>query len=205
MQNVCNMIGWNSVHTFDFFNCYRANINGMWNTRKLGGTWYMYKYSVKQHLIVLKLDSVSINKILVTKFVTVKVSQNLNLMQTLSIKWNQQLSRYIVIRNGKIVWKHGPYYWYFRLNLKYLGWPYREFIKTVKKWWLCEELLSETDFEANLTTFCCYSYGANAFEAVQKISTDQKDYRKCSSCVIVCWIARIYQLVNYLLGHLRRS
>ena len=46
----------------------------------------MYKYSVKQHLIVLKLDSVSINKILVTKFVTVKVSQNLNLMQTLSIK-----------------------------------------------------------------------------------------------------------------------
>ena len=152
-------------------------------------TWYMYKYSVKQNLIVLKLASVSTNKILVTKFVTVKVSQNLNLMQTLSIKWNQQLSRYIVIRNGKIVWKHGPCYWYFRLNLKYLGWPYREFIKTVKKWWLCEELLSETNFEANLTTFCCYGYGANAFEAVQKISTDQKDYHKCSSCVIVCWIS----------------
>ena len=27
----------------------------------------------------------------------------------------------IVIRNGKIVWKHGPYCWYFPLNLKYLG------------------------------------------------------------------------------------
>ena len=34
----------------------------------------MCKYRLKQHLIVLKLDSVSINKILVTKYVTVKVS-----------------------------------------------------------------------------------------------------------------------------------
>ena len=42
----------------------------------------MCKYRVKQHLIVLKLDSVSINKVLVTKFVTVKASQNLNLMQS---------------------------------------------------------------------------------------------------------------------------
>ena len=43
----------------------------------------MCKYRVKQHLIVLKLDSVSIDKIIVTKFVTMKVSQNLNLMQRL--------------------------------------------------------------------------------------------------------------------------
>ena len=34
-----------------------------------------------------------------------------------------------VIRNGKIVWKHGPYC-YFRLNLKYLGWPYKEYSKS---------------------------------------------------------------------------
>ena len=46
----------------------------------------MGKYRVKQHLIVIKIDSVSINKILVTKFVTVKVSQNLNVMQRLSIQ-----------------------------------------------------------------------------------------------------------------------
>ena len=52
-------------------------------------TWYMYKYGLKQHLIVLKSDSVLINKILVTKFVIVKVSQNLNLMQSLSTQWNQ--------------------------------------------------------------------------------------------------------------------
>ena len=37
MQNIFNLIGWNSVHIFDIFNCYRANINGMWNARNLGG------------------------------------------------------------------------------------------------------------------------------------------------------------------------
>ena len=30
----------------------------------------------------------------------------------------------------------------------------------------CEELLGENDFEAVLVNFCCYEYGANAFEAV---------------------------------------
>ena len=56
----------------------------------------MCKHKLKQHLIVLKLDYVLINKILVTKFATVKVSQNLNLMQSLSTQWNQQLSRDMV-------------------------------------------------------------------------------------------------------------
>ena len=36
-QNICNLIGWNSVHIFDIFNYYCANINGMWNAEKLGG------------------------------------------------------------------------------------------------------------------------------------------------------------------------
>ena len=75
---------------------------------------------------------------------------------------------------------------YFCLNLKYLGWPYREYIKTAKYVAFCEELLCENDFEAVLATFCCYDYGANASEAVQIIATDQKDYHKCSYCVIVC-------------------
>ena len=34
----------------------------------------------------------------------------------------------------------------------------------------CEELLGENDFEAVLVNFCCYEYGANVSEAVQKIS-----------------------------------
>ena len=97
----------------------------------------------------------------------------------------------IVIRNGKIVWKHGPYRWYFQLNLKYLGWLYRAYIKTAKNGDFSEELLSENDFETVLATFCCYDHGAKASEAVQKIATDQKEYRKCSLCVIICWIAKI--------------
>ena len=57
----------------------------------------------------------------------------------------------------------------------------------------CEKLPNENDFEAVLATFCCYDYGANASEAVRKIATYQKDYHKCSWCVIVCWVAKIYQ------------
>ena len=39
----------------------------------------------------------------------------------------------------------------------------------------CEELLSENDFEVVLATPCCYDYGTNDSEAVQKIARDQKD------------------------------
>ena len=45
-------------------------------------------------------------------------------------------------------------------------------MKTAKNGGFCEELLSESDFKAVLATFCCYTYGANAFEAVQKSITD---------------------------------
>ena len=57
------------------------------------------------------------------------------------------------------------------LILKYLGWPYREYIKTAKNGSFCEELLSKYDFQAVLANFCCYDYDANVSEAVQKIST----------------------------------
>ena len=60
----------------------------------------------------------------------------------------------------------------------------------------CEELLSENNFEAVLANFCCYDYGANSSEVVQKIATNQKDYHKCSSCFIVCLIAKIYQSIT---------
>ena len=59
----------------------------------------------------------------------------------------------------------------FWLELKYLEWLYRKYIKTAKNGSFCEELLSEIDFKAILANFCCYGYGANASEAVQKIST----------------------------------
>ena len=41
----------------------------------------MCRYRVKQNLIVLRLDSISMNKVLVTEFVTVKVLKNLNLIK----------------------------------------------------------------------------------------------------------------------------
>ena len=99
------------------------------------------------------------------------------------MKMKLRLCDYIIIRNGKIFCKRGPYCC---LNLKYLGWPYRAYIKTLQNGDFWEELLSEIDFEAVLVTFCCYDHGAKASEAVQKIATDQKEYRKCSSCVIIC-------------------
>ena len=67
-------------------------------------------------------------------------------------------------------------------------------------------MLSENDFESVSATSCCYDYGANTSEAVQKITTHQKVYHKCSSCVIVCWIAKTYQSITvkkgWLLGHI---
>ena len=67
--------------------------------------------------------------------------------------------------------KDGRICWYFHLKLKYLGLPYREYIKTAKNSSSCEKLLGEKDFETVLVNFCCYGYGGNAFEAVQKSST----------------------------------
>ena len=108
----------------------------------------------------------------------------------------QSMTSTIVIRNGKLVRKHEPYCWYFRLNLKYVEWPYRKYIKTTKNGGFCEELISENDFEAVLATFFCTDNSANASEAAQKIVTDQKDDHMCSSCVIVCWISNIYQSIT---------
>ena len=53
----------------------------------------------------------------------------------------------------------------------YLNCPRRKYIKAAKNSGFCEELLSESDFEAVLVNYCCYEYGANASEAVQKINT----------------------------------
>ena len=80
--------------------------------------------------------------------------------------------------------------------MKYPGWSYRAYIKTAKNGDFCEELLSENDIAAVLVIFCCYDHGAKASEAVQKIARDQKEYCKCSSYVIICWIAQIYLAIN---------
>ena len=72
----------------------------------------------------------------------------------------------------------------FSLKLELSGVAVQRIHENSEKWWLCGELLSENDFEAVLATFCCYDYGPNASDAVQKIATDQKDYHKCSLPII---------------------
>ena len=59
----------------------------------------------------------------------------------------------------------------FLLELDISGVAHGEYIKTVKNGNFCKELHNENDFVAVLANFCCYDYGGNASEAVQKIST----------------------------------
>ena len=55
----------------------------------------MCKYRVKQYVKVLKLHCASIDKILIMKFVTLTVSYNINLMQSFSTQWNEELISYV--------------------------------------------------------------------------------------------------------------
>ena len=63
----------------------------------------------------------------------------------------------------------------FSLELEIFGVAIQRIHQTAKNGTFCEELLSENDFEAVLVNFCCYDYGTNASEAVQKISTRTLD------------------------------
>ena len=54
-----------------------------------------------------------------------------------------------------------------------------------------EDFLCGDNFDVVLAIFLCYGYGENT-EAVGKITTDEKDYHKCSFCSIDC-IAAAYQ------------
>ena len=88
----------------------------------------------------------------------------------------------IVIRSGKIVWNTGRFVDIFVGTLNIRGGRAENISKQQKRWLL----LSQNEFELFLASFCYNDYGGNAPEAVKKIVTDQKDHRKCSSCVIVC-------------------
>ena len=72
MQNICDLIGWSSVHISNIFIfiCCSVNITVVWNSRKLGGIKkylklcsskpYMYRYRINQLLKVLNLYSIFI-------------------------------------------------------------------------------------------------------------------------------------------------
>ena len=55
----------------------------------------MCKHRVDQHLTVLKLYSISIDKILVTELMTLKVLEKLNSIQKMTTQGKQQLNRYM--------------------------------------------------------------------------------------------------------------
>ena len=74
----------------------------------------------------------------------------------------------------------------FSLELEISGVAVQSIHQKAKNGDFCKELLSESGFEVVLLTFCCCDYGAKAFEAAQKIATDQREYCKCSSCVMNC-------------------
>ena len=88
----------------------------------------------------------------------------------------------IVTRNGKVIWKHGPYYWYFCLNLKYLGWPY-----TAKNGDFCEELRSETNFEAVLAFCVVMTMVPRLFWGS---SDDRYKSKRVSQMLLVCYYLR---------------
>ena len=95
------------------------------------------------------------------------------------------MHKIIVIRNGKIVRIHGPYCWYFCLNLKYLVWTCRVcIIKAAKNGDFCKELLSESDFEVVLAIFCCCDH-------IVKASEDRYRSKWVSQILLGC-----YNLLN---------
>ena len=123
----------------------------------------------------------------------------------------KSLTATIVIRNGKICSGNtGSTVNIFAWTWNIWGGRTEHTSKQQKILTFVKKLLIESDFEVVLATFCCCDYGAKASEAVQKITTDQKEYRKCFSCIIICWIAKIYLSINnseegWLQGYLRRS
>ena len=62
----------------------------------------MCRYRINQHLMVLKLDRVSINKSLASESVTLKVSQYLNMMQNMSNGWGKTFGNKSIAKDHQI-------------------------------------------------------------------------------------------------------
>ena len=117
----------------------------------------------------------------------------------------------IVIRNGKIVWKHGLHCWYFHLNLKYLGWPYREYIKTAKN--VC--FLRNHWVKMTLRLFSHFLLSWLWCQNLWGRSEDRYRSKRLSQMLLVCYSLLNNQnisinnsektSVTYLLGHHRCS
>ena len=67
--------------------------------------------------------------------------------------------------------------WIFWFDLQSYRVAVQERDQNSKRWMASVRIFfSKYDFEAVLATFFCYDYKAVAFEAVEKITIDRKDY-----------------------------
>ena len=96
MQSIFYLIGRNSVPISDIFNYHYTKIKGLWNAQKIGKKYETFEFTLKvdQHIIVLDLCSILIKKIIwiLTEFLNLNISQNLNSLQKESTQWNQQFN-----------------------------------------------------------------------------------------------------------------
>ena len=79
MKNIENLVVRNNVHISGNCTCCSANVNEMLKAINLDGKYEIFELRVDQYLMVLNLCSISINKVLVTKTMTLKVLRNTNI------------------------------------------------------------------------------------------------------------------------------
>ena len=111
----------------------------------------------------------------------------------------------IVIRNGKIAWKHGLYCWY---ELETFWVVVQRLHQNSKKWWLLWGLAQSKWPWGCFTHFLLLWLWCQRFWGSLEGRFRSKRLSQMLSCVIVCWIAKIYQSiklkkVGYLLTRTR--
>ena len=111
----------------------------------------------------------------------------------------------IVIRNGKIAWKHGLYCWY---ELETFWEVVQRLHQNSKKWWLLWGLAHSKWPWGCFTHFLLLWLWCQRFWGSLEDRFRSKRLSQMLSCVIVCWIAKIYQSiklkkVGYLLTRTR--
>ena len=102
----------------------------------------------------------------------------------------------------QIVWKHRSYLLIFLLELEIFDTTVQKIHENSKKCWLLWGITYCKWLEAVLVNFCCFDYGTNASEAVQKIST-RTPLQLCKLTKTANFIAypyeKTYLAVYYLL------
>ena len=121
----------------------------------------------------------------------------------------------MVIRNGKIVWKHGPYCWYFHLGLKHPGWPYREYIKTSLTdafFWHSKKCRKNVSFYSSKSWILTRNWSEKTLfkqlivmedNPKELVASNQQNQNRNSGQYVSCNICqRVFKTNRWLLQHL---